>query len=351
MQKGLSYDDVLIKPQKTSVTSLSDVDTSTQIAGKELSLPVVSAAMDTVTETEMAVELARQGGLGCIHRFLTPSQQAEQVEKVKEAEVENRRAATDENGDLLVSGAVGLDDRQRAEKLISAGVDFIVLDIAHGHHESLLEDIRFYSEETSVPVIAGNVGTAEGAKDFEEAGADAVKVGIGPGSACTTREMTGAGVPQFTAVKNCSEAADVPVIADGGIRKPGDLAKAVAAGAAAGQIGGMFAGTDEAPGEMMEIEGEKYKIFRGMASREAAEERVKREERDEKYSDRVPEGVETKVEYKGELERITSNLRGGLRSSISYCGADNIPEAQDNSEFIQISESTQSRNSHHAESL
>ena len=351
MQEGLSYDDVLIKPRKTRVTSLSDIDTSVEIAGKELSIPVISAAMDTVTETELAVELARLGGIGCIHRFLTPEKQAKQVEKVKDAKVESDTAATDENDNLIVSAAVGLEDRQRAERLIDAGVDFLVLDIAHGHHKSLLEDTRFYSRETEVPVIAGNVGTAEGARDFKEAGADAVKVGIGPGSACTTREMTGAGVPQFTAVKNCAEAVDIPVIADGGIRKPGDLAKAVAAGASAGQIGGMFAGTDEAPGELMEIEDEKYKIFRGMASREAAEERLEREERDEKYSDRVPEGVETKVEYKGDLARILSNLKGGLRSSISYCGADNIPEAQENAEFMKISESTQSRNSHHAESL
>lgn len=306
--------------------------------------------MDTVTETELATKIAQLGGLGCIHRFLTPEKQAEQVRKVKQDST-NPESATDKNGELLVSAAVGLDDRQRAEKLIEAGVDFLVLDIAHGHHESLIEDVQFYTQNSDISVIAGNVGTAEGAKDLVEAGADAVKVGIGPGSACTTREMTGAGVPQFTAVKNCVEAVDAPIIADGGIRKPGDLAKAIAVGATAGQIGGMFAGTDEAPGDLMEIEGEKYKIFRGMASREAAEERVEREKRDEKYSDRVPEGVETKVEYKGELERITSNLKGGLRSSISYCGAHTIPEAQENSEFTKISESTQSRNSHHAESL
>lgn len=350
MQEGISYDDVLIKPQKTSVTSLSDVDTSTEIAGHKLETPVISAAMDTVTETELAIKLAQLGGLGCIHRFLTPSEQAQQVEKVKEAET-TENAATDNNNQLLVSAAIGLNDRQRADKLIDAGVDFLVLDIAHGHHESLLEDIQFYSKNTETPVIAGNVGTPEAAKDFEKAGADAVKVGIGPGSACTTREMTGAGIPQFTAVTNCTQAVNIPVIADGGIRKPGDLAKAIAAGAAAGQIGGMLAGTTEAPGELMEIEGTKYKIFRGMASKEAAEDRAQREKREEKYSDRVPEGVETKVKYKGDLEKIISNLKGGLRSSISYCGAHNIPEAQENAEFIKISNSTQSRNSHHAETL
>lgn len=338
MDKGLSYDDVLLKPQKTSIKNLSDVDTSTEIAGLELDVPVVSAAMDTVTEEEFATRLAELGGLGCIHRFMTAEEQASQVSEVKK------------NG-LKVSAAVGLSDRERVEELCDSGVDAIVLDIAHGHHEALLEDIEYYSDNLEVPVIAGNVGTKEGAIDLESAGADAVKAGIGPGSACTTREMTGAGVPQFTAVRKCSEAVDIPVIADGGIRKPGDLAKAIAAGAAGGQIGGMFAGTEEAPGEKMSIEGKTYKVFRGMASREAAEKRAEREGRDEKYSDRVPEGVETKVEYKGALKDTINELKGGLRSAISYCGADNVPEAQENSEFIEISESTQSRNANHAESL
>jgi IMP dehydrogenase len=338
LETGLSYDDVLLKPQKTSVTSLSDVDTSVEIAGLELEVPVISAAMDTVTEEDFAKKLAELGGLGCIHRFMTGEEQASQVENVKEE-------------GLKVSAAVGLDDHERAEKLVDADVDALVLDIAHGHHEAFLEDIEYYSENFDVAVIAGNVGTSEGAKDMEEAGADAVKVGIGPGSACTTREMTGAGVPQFTAVKACSEAVEVPVIADGGIRKAGDLAKAVAAGAAAGQIGGMFAGTEETPGEKMEISGTDYKVYRGMASREAAERRAEREGRDETYSDRVPEGVETKVEYRGPLEDVIANLKGRLRSWISYYGADNVPDAQENAEFIEISDSTQSRNSHHAESL
>lgn len=338
MDKGLSYDDVLIKPQKTSVTSLKNVDTSVEIAGLKLEVPVISAAMDTVTEKKFAEEIARLGGLGCIHRFMSAENQANQVEEVKKKS-------------LKVSAAIGLNDRERAERLVEAGVDALVMDIAHGHHESLLEEIEYYSENFEVAVIAGNVGTASGAKDMANAGVDALKVGIGPGSACTTREMAGAGVPQFTAVKNCSNTVDIPIIADGGIRKPGDLVKAVAAGASAGQIGGMFAGTEEAPGELMTIEGEKYKVFRGMASREAAEKRAEREGRKEKYSDRVPEGVETKVEYKGPLKKVISNLKGGLKSGISYCGADNIRDAQNNAEFIQISESTQSRNSNHAESL
>lgn len=337
MEKGLSYDDILIKPQKTSVTSLENVDTSTEIAGLKLEVPVISAAMDTVTEEEFAKEIARLGGLGCIHRFMPVKEQISQVREVKKE-------------DLKVSAAIGLNDRERAERLLEAGVDALVLDIAHGHHESLLEELEYYSG-TKAAVIAGNIGTAEGAKDLEDAGADAVKVGIGPGSACTTREMTGAGVPQFTAVKNCAEAVSIPVIADGGIRKPGDLMKALAAGASAGQIGGLFAGAKEAPGKLKEIEGEKYKVFRGMASREAAEKRASREGRNKTYSDRLPEGVQTKVKYKGPLRQIVSRLEGGLRSGISYCGAKDLGEAQKNAEFIEISDSTQSRNSHHAESL
>lgn len=337
MEKGLSYDDILIKPQKTSVTSLENVDTSTEVGGLKLEVPVISAAMDTVTEKKFAEELARLGGLGCIHRFMPIKEQKSQVKEVKEK-------------DLKVSAAIGLKDRERAKSLLDAGVDALIIDIAHGHHESLLEELEYYSK-TEAKIIAGNIGTAAGAKDLEEVGADAVKVGVGPGSSCTTREITGAGVPQFTAVKNCAEAVDIPVIADGGIRKPGDLVKAIAAGASAGQLGGMFAGTKEAPGELIEIKGEEYKIFRGMASREAAEKRAKREGREKKYSEKVPEGVETKVRYKGPLKNTVTKLEGGLRSGISYCGADNVREAQKKAEFIEISESTQSRNSHHAESL
>lgn len=336
MKEALSYDDVLLKPKKSSVTDLSQVDTSVDFSGIELEVPVLSAAMDTVTEEEMAEELANLGCLGVIHRFLPVEEQAEMV-----ARVEGNAAA-----------AVGLKDRERSEELVAAGLNCLVVDIAHGHHEKMMEEVNYYSEAYPEAVlVAGNVATREGARDLEEAGADAVKIGIGPGSACTTRQVAGAGVPQFTAVKECSQAVEVPVIADGGIRKPGDLVKAIMAGATAGMIGGMFAGTDEAPDELVEEKGQKYKVYRGMSSEEAARKRAEREEREIQYEDRVSEGVETRTEYKGSVERVVKKLEGGLKSGISYCGADNIPEARKNSEFVKVTDSTQWRNGAHIEKL
>lgn len=352
LNQGLSYDDVLLKPRKTSVKSLSEVDTSVKLAGLDLSVPATSAAMDTVTEKELAVQLARFGGLGVLHRFMSAEEQAEQVRKVKRNPPQKDSAAVDSDGRLLVGAAIGLYDEERAEKLVEAGVDALVIDIAHGHHEELMEKLEYYSKEYSDTVlIAGNVATAEAAKDLEEAGADVIKIGIGPGSACTTREMTGVGVPQFTAVGECADAVEVPVIADGGIRKPGDLAKAIMAGASAGMIGGMFAGTDEAPGKLVEKNGEKYKEFRGMSSREAAERRAEKEGRELKLSEKVSEGKADKVEYKGSLEPLITQLRGGLCSSVSYCGADSVQDAQENAEFIEVTSSTQYRNGSHMKTL
>ncbi len=339
MNKGLSYDDVLLKPLKSSVTDLSSVDTSISLAGIELEAPIVSAAMDTVTEEEMAAKLGELGGLGVIHRFLSVEEQASMVEKAKDEGVP-------------VAAAIGLGDSKRASSLVDAGVDALVVDIAHGHHEKMLEELERYRNsfpETSI--IAGNVATVQGARDLEKSGADVVKVGIGPGSACTTREVTGAGVPQFTAVKRCSEAVDVPVIADGGIRKPGDLVKALMAGAAAGMIGGMFAGTKEAPGELVEKNGEKYKIYRGMSTEEAARKRAERQGRELVYEDRISEGISTRTEYKGSVENAVRRLLGGLKSGISYCGSNNLKGAQENAEFIEVSDSTQLRNGGHIEHM
>lgn len=335
MEKGFSYDDVLIQPRKTSVTDLSNVDISVKLGSADLELPVISAPMDTVTEEEMAESIGDNGGLGVIHRFMPAAEQAKIVSNLFEE-------------DVLVGAAVGLQDFDRAEKLVENGVDYLVLDIAHGHHEKLLDEVERYDREYDVDLIAGNVATKEGAKDLEKAGADVVKVGIGPGSACTTREMTGAGVPQFTAVKRCAESVEeADIIADGGIKKPGDLAKALMAGASAGMIGGMFAGTSEAPGRLIEKNGEKYKAFRGMSSEEAAEKRAERTGREINYEDRVPEGVNTEIKFKGSVENIFNRLKGGLRSSVSYCGAKNLSKARENVEFIQITEATQLRNSDH----
>jgi IMP dehydrogenase len=315
-------------------------------------VPLVSAAMDTVTEKELAIEIAKLGGLGVLHRFMSAEDQADQVREVKQIQLEVEDAATDPQGSPVVGAAIGLYDKKRAEKLVKAGVDALVIDIAHGHHEELIEKLGYYSDKYKDTVlIAGNIATPEAAKDLEKAGADIVKVGIGPGSACTTREMTGVGIPQFTAVKECSDAVDIPVIADGGIRKPGDLAKAVMAGASAGMIGGMFAGTDKAPGELVEENGEKYKEFRGMSSREAAERRADKEDRELKLSEKVSEGEADKVEYKGRLKPVIDELKGGLCSSISYCGADNVQEARENAEFIEVTSSTQYRNGSHMGTL
>lgn len=337
MEKALSYDDVLLKPLKSDVTDLSSVETSVNLSGLELEAPVISAAMDTVTEKEMASKLAELGGLGVIHRFLPVEEQAGMIEKVSAGS----RAA-----------AIGLEDRRRAEKLGEAGVDALVLDIAHGHHVKLLEEIEYYSESyPDTTVVAGNVATRKAAAEIEKAGADVLKVGIGPGSACTTREVAGAGVPQFTAVRNCSKAVEAPVIADGGIRKPGDLVKAVMAGASAGMMGGLFAGTEEAPGELVEENGNKFKVYRGMSTEEAARKRAEREDRDFAYEDSISEGVVSKTEYKGSVEKVFEQMVGGLRSGISYCGADNIEEARGNAKFIEISNSTQARNGGHIESI
>ena len=352
LNQGLSYDDVLLTPKKTSVKSLSNVNTSTSIAGLDLSVPVTSAAMDTVTEKDLCIELAKLGGLGVLHRFMSPQDQAEQVLEIKQTQFSHKDSATDQKGRPIVGAAIGLYDEKRARKLVDAEVDALVIDIAHGHHTELVEKLEYYAKQyPDTVIIAGNVATSEAARDLEKAGADAIKVGIGPGSACTTREMTGVGIPQFTAVQNCVDAVDIPVIADGGIRKPGDLAKAVMAGASAGMIGGMFAGTKEAPGKLVEENGRKYKEFRGMSSREAAEKRAEKEDRDLKLSEKVSEGEADKVIYKGSLEDIVTQLKGGLCSSISYCGADNLQEAQNNSEFIQITSSTVYRNGSHMDSL
>lgn len=352
LNRGLSYDDVLLTPNKTAVKSLSNVNTSIELDGLKLSAPVISAAMDTVTEKEFAAEIAQLGGLGVLHRFMSAQEQADQIQEIKQIESRDTNSSVDKKGNLIVGAAIGLYDEKRAEKLTTAGVDALVIDIAHGHHEKLLEKLEYYSTEyPETVIIAGNIATAEAAKELEEAGADAVKVGIGPGSACTTREMTGVGVPQFTAVKNCAEAVEVPVIADGGIRKPGDLAKAVMAGASAGMIGGMFAGTEEAPGKLVTENGDKYKEFRGMSSREAAEKRAEKEGRELKLSEKVSEGDSDKVEFKGSLESVMAQLKGGLASSISYCGADNLQDAREKATFMEITSSTQYRNGSHMKGI
>jgi IMP dehydrogenase len=267
------------------------------------------------------------------------------------------RATRDAAGRLRVGAAVGVvgDYLERAEALVAAGVDLLVVDIAHGHSEQALRAVREIKRRfPDVDLVAGNVATAEGTVDLIEAGADAVKVGVGPGAACTTRIVTGVGVPQLTAVLNCVRAArpyGVPIIADGGIRTPGDMAKALAAGAAAVMVGSLLAGTDESPGETVLRDGRRYKVYRGMASEGATIDRYRRLGLgidEASFDARVPEGVETLVPYRGAVSDVLFELVGGLRSCLSYLGAHNLQELVERAEFVQITPAGQRESRPHA---
>ncbi len=465
--RGLTFDDVLLVPRRSPVRSRMDVDVSSHLTRKiRLSIPILSANMDTVTEWRMAIAMARAGGIGIIHRFMSIEQQARQVEKVKRAQglivenpytvfadaaiaeakklmeqhevggllvvdpngrlvgivtrrdvllapesvqtvaqamtpadhivsvgpsvtsgearailyehrleklpvvdregavvglitsrdverIEHRaQASMDAQGRLLVGAAIGVKsgELQRAEALLKAGADVLVLDIAHGHADHCIEMLQTLRRNfPDAQIVAGNVATAEGARDLAEAGADAVKVGIGPGSICTTRVVTGFGVPQLTAimdaVRGLREAGlDTPVIADGGIRTSGDLVKALAAGASTVMIGSLFAGCEEAPGAPVIRDGQKVKVVRGMASLGAAIGRRNAEQNGDESAEEqqdwdkvVPEGVEAVVPYRGQVAEILHQLVGGLRSGLSYGGAHCIEELQRTAEFIEIS--------------
>ena len=452
---GLAYDDVLIVPRRSGVRSRRDVLTRSRFTRRiEVAVPIVSASMDTVTESAMAIALARVGGIGAIHRFMPVEREAAEVARVKrflnyviadpyriapdrtvrEARAETARhgvsgllvtdgegrlegiltardlraepderpvgqamtprdrlvtgapgisleearalmhrhrlekiplvddgrlvglitmrdvelrdqfpdATRDARGRLAVAAAVGVRDDflGRAEALVAAGVDALVLDIAHGHAEHTIEALRALKEAwPDVEVVVGNVATADGVRDLAEAGADAVKVGIGPGFVCTTRLVAGAGVPQLTSVLDCAGAAaelGVPIVADGGVRRPADVAKAVAAGADTVMAGSVFAGTRESPGDVVERGGRRYKVYRGMASRGGAAARPDAESRAEALDQYVPEGVETVIPLKDSVTEIVAQLVGGLRSGMSYVGAHDVAEFRANAEFIRI---------------
>jgi len=469
--KGLTFDDVLLLPKRSSIASRKDVDTGTMLTEKiPLCIPIVSANMDTVTEASMAIALARVGGVGVIHRFMTIEQQVKQVEKVKRAEgfiiekpytievessiyqalsmmksrgvgglividskgklvglVTHRDVAmapginapvssvmtpvkkiiyarpdispneakamlhehrleklpvVSEDGTLIglitaqdvlkrehhphatkdgrerlrVGAAIGVGESEleRAKALTSAGADVLVLDIAHGHADHCINMLKTIRKTLpDVQIIAGNVASSDGAVELARAGANGIKVGIGPGSICTTRIVTGFGVPQLTAIMDSVEGLrtagleKIPVIADGGIKTSGDMVKALAAGACSVMIGSLFAGCDEAPGSPVIRDGQKVKVVRGMASLGAAIGRKATEENDlgnddesaesqEDWAKVVPEGVEAVVPYRGNVSEIIYQLVGGLRSGLSYGGAKNIRKLQENAEFIEI---------------
>ena len=466
IKQALTFDDVLLTPQYSTLTSRRLVDTSSNlVAGLRLSTPVVASNMDTVCESEMAIKMAELGGIGIIHRYLSIEDQAEEVNQVKShhdfviwepytvvhtaplstavdlmvdlnvssvmvedeisglfvgvltlkdvtyfagdvdtasvsdallydtedfvtgsvgilanealelmqehrvgklplldkhgqvAGLVTRKSVTKEDvypnatrdaqGRLAVGAAVGVngDYLQRVEALIEAGVDVVVLDIAHGHSVMSIDAIKAIKANYSVPVIAGNVATAQGAKDLAEAGADGIKVGVGPGSICTTRIVTGHGVPQLTAILEACSAVDVPVIADGGIRKSGDVVKALAAGASTVMLGSLLAGTDESPGGVITRDGSRYKMIRGMASYGAALGRSKRA--GDEVSEATPEGVEALIPYRGSAGEIVGNLMGGVRSGFSYSGATCLAELWQKAEFVQISPAGLIESRHH----
>lgn len=348
-KEGITFDDVLLIPAESHVLP-DQVDLSVQLAPNlKLNIPFLSASMDTVTETKMATAMAYNGGLGVIHKNMTTAKQAQMVADVKAIENDAQahpNAAVDANNHLLVAAAVGVtsDTSERAHALLDAGADAIIIDTAHGHSAGVLRKVAQIREELpNATLIAGNVATGEGTRALFEAGVDVVKVGIGPGSICTTRVVAGVGVPQITAVYDAANVArefGKPIIADGGMKYSGDIVKAMAAGGNAVMFGSMFAGTDEAPGDVIEDGGKKYKSYRGMGSLAAMEKGSK-----DRYfqgsvneaNKLVPEGIEARVAYKGSVNDIIFQMIGGLRSGMGYTGSANIQELIDNAQFVKIS--------------
>ncbi len=452
---GLTFDDVILVPAKSEVLP-SEVETRTRVSRNvSINIPILSSAMDTVTEARLAIALAREGGIGIVHRVLAPEEQAGEVDKVKKSEygmilepitispdqtirdahqlmskyrisgipvtkgkklvgiltnrdlrfesrmelkvsqvmtkeklvtapegtslekareilheyrieklpvvnqqgelkglitikdIEKRikypHACKDEHGRLRVGAAVGVgpDAEQRLPLLVKAGADVIVVDTAHGHAKGVLETVKAVKKRyPSVELIAGNIATAVAARDLAKAGVDAVKVGVGPGSICTTRIVSGAGMPQLTAIAECAASLDgsgVPIIADGGIKYSGDITKALAAGASAVMIGSILAGTEESPGETVLFQGRTYKVYRGMGSLGAMQRGGKDRyfQAGQPESKLVPEGIEGRIPYKGTLAGVVFQLVGGVRSGMGYCGCSTIAELQQNARFVR----------------
>lgn len=321
--RGLTFDDVLLIPSKSEIRSRKDPVLQTRLTKtKNILIPVISANMDTITESEMAIAMHKQGGLGILHRFMNTAEQVAEVIKVKEA------------GCQIISASVGVgeDSKDRAKQIVKAGVNLLTIDIAHGHSVQMIEMMKWLKDTfPQVELIAGNLATPEAAFELIQAGADAIKVGIGPGSMCTTRIITGCGVPQLTAIALCVEVArehNVPVIADGGLKNSGDIMKALAAGADSVMVGSLLSGTLETPGEI--IHGRK--AYRGMASRKAQD-----SWRGGIPEGMAPEGESTTVAIKGRAFDVVSELCGGIRSGMSYVNAQSIREIAEKAKFMEMS--------------
>ena len=351
LPQALTFDDVLLVPGY-SETHPNSIDLSTRLTKDiKLNIPLISAAMDTVTESRLAIAIARMGGVGVIHKNLSIEDQCLEIKKVKtqetsstSKEVEHHSSNFDQRGRLLVGAALGVSPElmERAGALVSLEVDFFCLDSSHGHSLGVIQSIKDLKKKfPSVPLLAGNVATYEGAKALIEAGADCIKIGIGPGSICTTRIVTGAGMPQLTAIAEASRACrekQIPCIADGGIKCSGDISKAIAAGADSVMLGGLFAGTEESPGDTITFEGRTYKSYRGMGSLAAmkagSKDRYFQENAD--LNKLVPEGIEGQVPFKGKLEDVVIQLVGGLRAGMGLSGSSNVQDFIMRSRFVQI---------------
>jgi len=338
MQEALTFDDVLLLPNYSEVLP-HETDVSSFLS-KDLKLkcPILSAAMDTITEHALAITMARLGGLGIIHKNLSPAEQALEVKLVKDAE---------NGGRLLVGAATGVsqfDLENRIPALIEAGVDVLVVDTAHGHSKGVINAVEQIKKiyGSKITLIAGNIATGEAALALANVGVDCVKVGIGPGSICTTRMVAGIGVPQISAIMNVADALkgwDVKIISDGGIKYSGDVVKALAAGAHTVMLGGLLAGTDESPGERYSFQGKIYKRYRGMGSLGA----MKMGSKDRYFqggqndnNKLVPEGIEGQVPYKGPLTDVIHQLVGGLRAGMGYTGSKDIEALRTQSKFVKI---------------
>lgn len=320
--RGLTFDDVLIVPKKSEVRSRRDPQLTTQLTKKlSIETPIISANMDTVTEADMAIAMSKLGGIGILHRFSSIEDQVTQLRQVKES------------GAKILAASIGVGDdfKERAQALLAAGCNCVTIDIAHGHSVAMIEVMKWLKDTSpDIQIIAGNMATPEAAQDLIEAGADAIKVGIGPGSMCTTRIITGCGVPQLTAIALCAEVADeygVPVIADGGLKTSGDLVKAFAAGASTCMLGSMLSGTIETPGEIKN----GRKQYRGMASKSAQV-----SWRGGVPTGMAPEGESTLVNIKGHVKDVILEVTGGIRSGMSYINAISLSEIRDKARFIEM---------------
>lgn len=341
---GLTFDDVLLIPNYTSVKR-QDIDVSTYLTKKiKLDIPLLSAPMDTVTDSRLAIALGKLGGLGVIQRNFTIEEQAKEIKAVK-------------NAGLISAAAVGVgeDLEKRVEALDKAGLDVIVVDSAHGFSRWVIEATKFIAQKyPDLSLISGNIATSAGAKALIEAGAQALRVGMGPGSICTTRIVAGIGVPQITAIWETVAIAQkygIPVITDGGLRSSGDIVKALASGASTVMSGSLFAGSLEAPGKLVKVCGKQYKKYRGMGSvsamKEGSSARYGQEYRQGQKKRLIAEGIEGLISYQGTMEEIVNQLIGGLRSGMYYAGAKNIKELQENTRFIRITKASLTENYPH----